>query len=342
MDRVHERAAEDRHRKDPEIQAALVNVLRAAVLFFALVGSAMAQTYPARPVKLIVPFPPGGNTDIVGRLIAQKLGESLGQQVYIENRGGAGGTIGAEAAAKSPPDGYTIFFGTTGTLTSAPALQPDLRYDPVKAFAPISTLASAPVVVIAGGHVPANSLQELIQLAKSRPGSMKFGSAGTGHFVHLAGEMFKGAAGVDLLHVPYKGVAPALVDLFGGRIDLMFDVLSQYEPHLQSGKVRALAVANPKRLARLPNVSTTAEAGIPGYELATWFGLLAPAGTPGETVMRLNSEVLKSLSARDVIETLEKIGFEAAGNSPQQFAAMIAEDIGKWRQVVKAAGIKLD
>jgi tripartite-type tricarboxylate transporter receptor subunit TctC len=289
-----------------------------------------------------VPFPPGGNTDIVGRLIAQKLTESLGQQVFVENRGGAGGTIGAEAAAKAPPDGYTIFFGTTGTLTSAPALQPDLRYDPVKAFAPISTLANAPVVVIAGAHVPAGSLREFVQVAKAKPGTFKFGSAGTGHFVHLAGEMFKGAAGVDLLHVPYKGVNPALTDMLGGRIDLMFDVFPQYEPHLQSGKVRALAVAHSKRLARLPNVPTAAEAGVPGYELSTWFGLLAPAGTPGEAVTRLNSETLKVLSNRDVIETLEKIGFEAAGNSPQQFAAMIVEDIGKWRQVVKAAGIKLD
>jgi tripartite-type tricarboxylate transporter receptor subunit TctC len=318
------------------------SVLRIALMLLMLAGNAAAQTYPTRPVKVIVPFPPGGNTDIVGRLISQKLSDTMGQQVYIENRGGAGGTIGAEAAAKSLPDGYTIFFGTTGTLTSAPALQPDLRYDPVKAFAPISTLASAPVVVIAGGHVPANSLQELVQLAKSRPGALKFGSAGTGHFVHLAGEMFKGAAGLDLLHVPYKGVNPALTDLLGGRIDLMFDVLSQYEPLLQSGKVRALAVANPKRLARLPNVPTTAEAGMPGYELATWFGLLAPAGTPPEAVTRLNSEVLKALATREVIDTLEKIGFEAAGNSPQQFSAMIADDISKWRQVVKAAGIKLD
>jgi tripartite-type tricarboxylate transporter receptor subunit TctC len=319
-----------------------VIILRTVVLFFALVGSAMAQAYPARPVKLIVPFPPGGNTDIVGRLIAQKLTEGLGQQVYVENRGGAGGTIGAEAAAKSPPDGYTLFFGTTGTLTSAPALQPDLRYDPVKAFTPISTLANAPVVVVAGAHVSANSLQELIQVARSKPGTLKFGSAGSGHFVHLAGEMFKTAAGVELLHVPYKGVNPALTDLLGARIDLMFDVLSQYEPLLQSGKVRVLAVASPKRLGRLPNVPTAAEAGLPGYELATWFGLLAPAGAPGEAVKRLNAETLKALSNREVIETLEKIGFEAAGNSPQQFGAMIVEDIAKWRQVVKAAGIKLD
>jgi tripartite-type tricarboxylate transporter receptor subunit TctC len=317
-------------------------VQRAAMLVVLVVGNAFAQSYPSKPVKLIVPFPPGGNTDIVGRLMAQKLTENMGQQVYVENRGGAGGTIGAEAAAKSPPDGYSLFFGTTGTLTSAPALQPDLRYDPVKAFVPISTLASAPVVVIAGAHVPANSLRELIELAKSKSGTFKFGSAGTGHFVHLAGEMFKGAAGVDLLHVPYKGVNPALTDMLGGRIDLMFDVLSQYEPHLHSGKVRALAVAHSRRLARLPNVPTTAEAGLPGYELATWFGLLAPAGAPGDAVTRLNGEVRKLLASREVIETLEKLGFEATGNSPQQFGAMLVEDIAKWRRVVKAAGIKLE
>jgi tripartite-type tricarboxylate transporter receptor subunit TctC len=317
-------------------------LLHAAVSVVLLVGNAFGQSYPAKPVKLIVPFPPGGNTDIVGRLIAQKLSESMGQQVYVENRAGAGGTVGAEAAAKSAPDGYTVFFGTTGTLTSAPALQPDLRYDPVKAFAPISTLASAPVVVIAGAHVPASSLRELIEVAKSKSGTLKFGSAGTGHFVHLAGEMFKGAAGVDLLHVPYKGVNPALTDMLGGRIDLMFDVLSQYEPHLHSGKVRALAVAHSRRLARLPNVPTTAEAGLPGYELATWFGLLAPAGAPGDAVTRLNGEVRKVLASREVIETLEKLGFEATGNSPQQFGAMLVEDIAKWRRVVKAAGIKLE
>jgi tripartite-type tricarboxylate transporter receptor subunit TctC len=317
-------------------------LLRAAILLAVVSGNAFAQSYPARPVKLIVPFPPGGNTDIVGRLIALKLTDSLGQQVYVENRAGAGGTIGAEAAAKSPPDGYTLYFGTSGTLASAPALQPDLRYDPVTAFAPISTLAHAPIVVIAGAHVAAGSLRELIQALKAKPGAFKFGSAGTGHMVHLAGEMFKGAAGVDMVHVPYKGVNPALTDMLGGRIDLMFDVLSQYEPHLQSGKVRALAVASSTRLARLPNVPTAAEAGLPGYELSVWFGLLAPAGAPAEAVMRLNSEVLRVLASRELVETLEKIGFQAAGNSPQQFAALLVEDIAKWRKLVKSAGIKLE
>jgi tripartite-type tricarboxylate transporter receptor subunit TctC len=317
-------------------------VLRIALLLAFLAGNAVAQNYPARPVKLLIPFPPGGNTDIVGRLMAQKLSEAFGQQFYVENRGGAGGTIGAEVAAKSVPDGYTLFFGTTGTLASAPAMQPALRYDPVQGFAPISTLANAPVVVLVRGDLPVNSLRELIDLAKAKPGQLKYGSAGTGHFVHLAGEMFEGAAGVDLFHVPFKGVAAALIDVLGGRIELMFDAAAQYEPHLQSGKLRALAVAHPKRLARLPHVPTTAEAGLPGYELASWFGLLAPAGTPAQIVGRVNAEVQKALATPEAIATLQKLGLEAAGSSPQQYATMIEEDGARWRQAVKAAGIKLD
>jgi tripartite-type tricarboxylate transporter receptor subunit TctC len=316
--------------------------LQIAMLAMLVVGNAFAQSYPARPVKLIVPFPPGGNTDIVGRLIAQRLTESMGQTVYVENRAGASGTIGAEAAAKSPPDGYTILFGTTGTLGSAPALQPNLPYDPVKAFAPISTLAAAPVVVIAGGHVPAASLGELIQMMKAKPGTFKFGSAGTGHILHLAGELFKGVAGVDVQHVPYKGTNPALTDMLGGRIDVMFDVLSAYEPHVRSGKVRALAVARSKRLARIPDVPTAAEAGLAGYELNVWFGLVAPAGAPEEAIARLNREALKILASRETSEALEKIGFEPAGNSPREFAAMLIEDIAKWRRAVQSAGIKLE
>ena len=313
-----------------------------ALLVVLLAGSALAQPYPARPVKLIVPFPPGGNTDIVGRLLAQKLSDGFGQQVYVENRGGAGGTIGAEAAAKSPNDGYTLFFSTTGTLASAPSMQPNLRYDPIKDFAPITTLANAPVVVIIAASASPRNLGELVQLAKSQPGALKFGSAGTGHFVHIAGEMFKASAGVDLLHVPYKGVAQALVDLLGGRIDLMFDAFAQYEPHLQSGKLRALAVANPTRLARLPDVPTTAEAGLPDYVLASWFGLAAPAGTPREIIDRVNAEARKALAGADVREALAKLGLEPGGNSPQEYAAMIADELARWRQAVKAAAIKID
>jgi tripartite-type tricarboxylate transporter receptor subunit TctC len=313
-----------------------------ALLLLLFAGAALAQPYPTRPVKLIVPFPPGGNTDIVGRLLAQKLSDSFGQQVYVENRGGGGGTIGAEAAAKSPNDGYTLFFSTTGTLASAPSLQPGLRYDPIKDFAPISTLANAPVVVIVAASLPPKNLRELIQLAKAQPGALKFGSAGTGHFVHIAGEMFKVSAGVDLLHVPYKGVAQALTDLLGGRIDAMFDAFAQYEPHLQSGKLRALAVANPTRLSRLPDVPTTAEAGMPDYVLASWFGLAAPAGTPREVIERVNAEARKALAGADVREALAKLGLEPGGNSPQEYAAMIADELTRWRRAVKAAAIKID
>ena len=307
-----------------------------------LAGTALAQPYPAKPVKLIVPFPPGGNTDIVGRMLAQKLSDRFGQQVYVENRGGAGGTIGAEAAAKSPNDGYTLFFSTTGTLASAPSLQPGLRYDPVKDFAPISTLANAPVVVIIGASLPPKTLRELIEAAKAQPGVLKFGSAGTGHFVHIAGEMFKSTAGVDLLHVPYKGVAQALIDLLGGRIELMFDAFAQYEPHLQSSKLRALAVANPTRLKRLPEVPTTAEAGLPDYVLASWFGLAAPAGTPREIVERVNAEVRKAVAGADVTETMTKLGLEPGTSSPQQYSAMIADELSTWRRAVKTAGVKLE
>lgn len=316
--------------------------LAALATFALLAGNALAQTYPAKPVKLIVPFPPGGNTDIVGRLIAEKLSASLGEQVYVDNRGGAGGTIGAEAAAKSPNDGYTLFFSTTGTLASAPSMRTDLRYDPVRDFAPIATLANAPVVVIVRDDLPVKTLSDLISLAKAKPGTLKFGSAGTGHFVHIAGEMFKTAAGVDMLHVPYKGVAQALVDLLGGRIDVMFDAPAQYEPHFKSGKVRALAVAAPRRLARLPDVPTTAEAGLPGYVLASWFGLAAPAGTPAQIVALLNAHVQKALAAPDVVQTMAKLGLESGGGSAEQYAAMIVEDLAQWRAAVKKAGIKIE
>jgi tripartite-type tricarboxylate transporter receptor subunit TctC len=304
--------------------------------------AALAQPYPARPVKLIVPFPPGGNTDIVGRLIAHKLSDAFGQQVYVENRGGAGGTIGAEAAAKSPADGYTLFFSTTGTFASAPSMQPALRYDPIKDFAPISTLANAPVVIIVSAAAQPRTLRELIDLAKAQPGALKFGSAGTGHFVHVAGEMFKDTARVDLLHVPYKGIAPAVIDLLAGRIDVMFDAFAAYEPHLRSGKLRALAVANASRLSRLPDVPTTAEAGLPGYELASWFGLAAPAGAPADAILRVNAETLKAIAQSDVRDQMAKLGLEPGGSTPQQYAAMIADELARWRNAVKVAGIKLE
>ena len=318
----------------------LATILVAAAA--AIAGPALAQSYPAKPVRLIVPFPPGGNTDVLGRLMAQKLTDALGQQFFVENRPGASGVIGADAAAKSPPDGYTIFFGTTGVLSSAPALRATLSYDPVKSFAPISALAGAPVVVTVSSAMPVSSLKEFIEYAKARPGKLTYGSAGVGHFLHVAGEAFNAAAGVQLFHVPYKGVDQALVDLLAGRLDVMIDTIVIYAPHVQSGKLKALAVGQGKRLSRIPELPTTAEAGLPGYEFASYFGLLAPAGTPPEIVRRLNVEVVKALGAPDIVESLGKMGLEPAPTTPEHYAALIADDLAKWKRLVGKIGIKLE
>jgi tripartite-type tricarboxylate transporter receptor subunit TctC len=309
----------------------------------AIAGSAaLAQTYPAKPVRLIVPFPAGGNTDVLGRLMAQKLTDAFNQQFFVENRAGGAGTIGASAAAKSPADGYTIYFGTTGTLSSAPALQPKLSYDPVKSFAPISALAIAPVVVTVSGSMPVSSLKEFIEYAKPRPGRLTYGSAGVGHFLHVAGEAFNAAAGVQLFHVPYKGVDQALIDMLAGRLDVMIDTIVIYAPHVQSGKLKALAVGQSRRLSRMPDIPTTAEAGLPGFEFAAYFGLLAPAGTPADIVRRLNAEVVKALAAPDVTESLGKMGLEPYPTTTEQYSAQIADDLAKWKRLVGQIGIKLE
>ncbi len=316
----------------------------AAVAIAAVIAwpCAWAQSYPVKPVKLIVPFPAGGNTDTLGRLMAQRLTEVFGQQFYVENRGGAGGVIGAEAASRSPADGYTIFFGTTGALASQPALQPKIPYDPVKSFTPISALAGAPVVVLVGSTMPVNSLQEFIQYAKARPGKLTYGSSGIGHFLHVAGEAFNAAAGVELFHVPYKGTSQIQVDMFAGRLDVMIDTIVTYTEHVRSGKLKALAVGHRTRLQRLPDVPTTAEAGLPGYEFASYFGLLAPAGTPIDIVRRLNGEVVKALSTSEMIETLNKMGLEPHPTTPEQYGALITEDAAKWKQLVGKLGVKME
>jgi tripartite-type tricarboxylate transporter receptor subunit TctC len=303
---------------------------------------AWAQSYPVKPVKLIVPFPAGGNTDTLGRLMAQRLTEVFSQQFYVENRGGAGGVIGAEAASRSPADGYTIFFGTTGALASQPALQPKIPYDPVKSFTPISALAGAPVVVLVGSTMPVNSLQEFIQYARARPGKLTFGSAGIGHFLHVAGEAFNAAAGVELFHVPYKGTNQIQVDLMAGRLDVMIDTIVIYTEQVRSGKLKALAVGHRTRLQRLPDVPTTAEAGLPGYEFASYFGLLAPAGTPIDIVRRLNGEVVKALGTPEWVETLNKMGLEPHPTTPEQYGTLITEDAAKWKQIVSKLGVKME
>lgn len=302
----------------------------------------IAAPYPTKPVKLIVAFPPGGPADSVARLIAGQLSKTLGQQVIVDNRPGAGGTIGAALAANSPADGYTLFLGTTGTLASAPSLYPNLGYDPVKTFAPISLIITSPFLVVIHSGVPAKSLRELIALAKSKPGDLNFGSAGSGHPLHIAGEMFKMTAGVELVHVPYKGAAPALLDLLAGRIQIMFDQPASFASHMQSGKLRALAVASPRRIPQLPDVPTTAEAGLPGYEVSIWFGLVSPAGTPAEIVKRLNTEVRKAVATKEIHDALANQGFEPSVNSPEEFAALIHLDGAKWARAVKLSGAKID
>ena len=303
---------------------------------------AAAQAYPIKPIHLVVPFPPGGPTDIVGRLVAQKLSDALGQPVVVENRPGAGGTVGSAAVAKASPDGYTLLYGSTSTLAIAPSLYPKAGYDPMKDFAPISLVSRGPIILAVNANVPAKSLREFIALAKSQPGKINYGSAGSGTPPHLAAELFKSVAGVDLLHVPYKGGAPAISDLAGGQVQVIFEGLPSLLPHIKSGKVRALAITGQKRDAALPDVPTMAEAGLAGYDANFWSGLVAPAGTPRDAIERLNGVLVKALASTEVREALARQGLEAAGTSPAEFAKFIAAEIEKWGRVVKASGAKVD
>lgn len=319
-----------------------VAALAAAVMAGLWSAAALAQPYPSKPVKLIVAFPPGGVPDLVGRIVAQRLSQGLGQPVLVDNRAGAAGTVGMEAGANSPADGYTLVLGSTGTLASAPALYPALGYDPIKSFAPISLLSSAPYVVVVHPAVPAASLRELIDLAKSKPGQLNFGSAGSGGPPHVAGEMFKAAAGVDLVHVPYKGLPTAVTDLLTGRIQIMFNQLAPFLPHISAGKLKILAVAARDRAPQLPGVPTAAEAGLPGYEVSVWFGLLAPSATPNGVISRLSAEVTTALATREVKDSLAAQGFEPTGSTPEQFSSFIASETARWSGAIKASGTKLD
>jgi len=306
-------------------------------------AGALAQTYPAKPVKLIVPYPAGGSADLIGRTVARKMGDGMGQQLIVENRPGAGGTIGIDAASKAAPDGYTIALGTVSTLGMAPIVYATLGYDPVKSFAPIGMAVSSPFIVVTNLSVPAGSLKELIDVAKAKPGTLNFASIGNGSLVHFAGEHFKALAGVNLVHVPYKGAAPALVDLLGGQVQLMFDQLASFRlQNIQSGKLRALAVAGPVRIPQLPSVPTAAEAGLPGFEVSAWFGLVAPSGTPAEIIRRLNADLQVALATKELRDVAVAQGLDPSGGSPEQFAAAISEEIAKWTRVVKSSGFKMD
>ncbi len=297
--------------------------------------------YPSKPVKLIVPLAAGGPTDILARIIAQPLAERLGQPVVIDNRPGAGGNIGAELVAKSPPDGYTLFMGTSGPLSINATLYEKLAFDPSRDFAPIILVASAPFVVAVNPSVPARSLQELIALAKRKPGKLNYGSV-TGSASHLATELFKSTAGIDMQHVPYKGAAPATNDLIAGQIDLSFASAPGVLQYVKSGRLKALGVTGRKRLAQLPDVPTLAESGLKGYEASVWYGVVAPANTPRGIVLRLSAEIGKIIGDRATRERMVAGDFEPVGSTPEEFARFIQSETVKWGKVVRASGARAD
>lgn len=310
-------------------------------LLAALSAPVLAQAWPAKPIKVIVPYPPGGGNDIVVRTLANRLTESLGQPVLVENKPGGGTLIGAEAAAKSPPDGYTIFLGTIATLSINPSLFKQLPYNPAKDFTPVSQIVNYPLVLIANPSVPTTSVKELLALAKAKPGQMSYASFGNGSSPHLGTELLKTMTGVDIVHVPYKGGAPALADLLGGQVAMMFVDLPPALSHIRSGKVRAIAVSPLQRTALMPEVPTVAET-VPGFGFSSWAGLLVPAGTPAEIVNRLHAEIARILNLPEVKQQLTGLGAEPVGSTPQQFAELIRSETAKWSRVVKDSGAKVD
>ena len=304
-------------------------------------GPAMGQAYPARPVKLVVPFPPGGVTDLVGRVLAQALSKGLGQPVITENRPGGGGAIGVDAVAKALPDGYSIALAPAGSLAISVSLT-KLPYDPLKDLAPISLVATLPFAAVAHPGAGIDSVGELVAKAKRAPGTISFGSVGNGTSPHLAGELFKTMAGIDLVHVPYKGSSPALTAVIAGEIPVAFVDLTAALPHIRGGKVRGLATTGARRPAAAADMPTMAEAGVPGYEIVGWLGLVAPAGAPPQVVQRLNAEARRASTLPEVRERLLAVAVEPMAATPGEFAAFIAAEIPRWARIVQASGAKLD
>lgn len=325
-----------------KFKLSLVAALAAIPLLIVPPAHAQDSVYPKQPVTLVVPFPAGGPTDAMARVLALKLGERLGQQVIIDNRGGAGGGIAAELVARAAGDGYTLFFGTTGTMAINPSLYTKLRYDPVKDFAPISLMATTMNVLVVSPQVPAKNLGDLIALAKAKPGELTYGSAGNGSSNHLSGELFRTAAGIQINHIPYKGSAPAMIDLLGGRLSMMFDTISQQTQNISAGKVHALAVTGTKRSPLLPNVPTAQEAGLKGYDVSIWYGVLAPKSTPAPVIDRLQREMAVVMATDEMKKRMEADGAEVRSTTPSEFAALIKSDTAKWTPVVKNSGASLD
>jgi tripartite-type tricarboxylate transporter receptor subunit TctC len=311
---------------------------------FALTAASLAaaQSFPTKPIKLICPFPAAGAVDIASRAIASELAKNLGQPVTVDNRPGAGGNIGGAEAARSAPDGYTLFMTTSGINAINPALYAKMPFDPVKDLVPVIALVSLSNVLVVHPSVKANSVAELIALAKAEPGRLTYASSGYGTSIHMSGEMFKHMARVDILHVPYKGSAPAITDLLGGQVMIMFDNLPSALPHIKAGKLRALAVTGAQRDPLLPDVPTVAEAGVPGYESGVWFGLAVPAGTPKEEIARLNEAAAKGTRSPEFVKRMTEMGYTIIGGTPEQMAEMNKVETARWGPIVKASGAKVD
>jgi tripartite-type tricarboxylate transporter receptor subunit TctC len=305
-------------------------------------GPVAAQTYPSKPVRMVLPYPPGGGSDTIGRPLAQKLTENLGQQVVVENRGGANGNIGMEHVARAAPDGYTIVFALTAQLAINPGLYGKVPYDPVKDFAPITLLGSGAYILVVHPSLPVKSLKQLIALAKAQPGQIAYSSSGNGSGGHLAAELLNSMAGIRMLHVPYKGGGPALMDLIAGQVQVLFSTQLASWPHIQSGRIRALAVSTAKRPASIPDLPTIAEAGLPGYDSGVWYGVLAPAGTPRDVITRLNGEIVRALNQPDYRGFLVNNAIDPIGSPPEQLGQYIKSELVKWAKVVKDAGVRVD
>ena len=313
-----------------------------AAALAALPMAASAQGYPSKPIRFVVPYPPGGPLDTIARLLGQKVSEGVKQPVIVENKPGAGGNIGADFVAKSLADGHTILMGAVATHAINPTLYARIPYDPVRDFAPITQVASTPNVLVVNPSLPVSSVAELITHAKANPGKLNFGSGSTGSAGHLAGELFNSLAGVQMAHIPYKGAAPAMQDLIGGQIHLMFDNLASSLAQVRAGRVKALAVTTAKRSSLAPELPTVAESGLAGFDISTWFGIFAPAGTPREAITRLHTEFTRALAAPDVREKMLNMGAEPVGNSPAEFAAFIRAEAEKYARVIKASGARVD
>ena len=319
----------------------LKNAFLTSVMALLFAGPILAQSFPAKPVRVVVPYPPGGPTDIVARVLFQQVAEATGQQFLIDNRAGAGGNIGAELVAKSPPDGYTVLIGTTAHAINM-SLFKNLGYDVQKDLMPVSLLTQGPLVLIAHPQFPASTVKEVIELAKTKPGGLNFASSGNGQSTHLSAELFNSMAGIKMAHVPYKGSAPALTDVMSGQVDVMFDTTLSAMPFVKAGKLKALGLTSAVRSPAAPDVPTIAESGLPGYEVFAWNGVLVPTGTPKAIIQQLNDHIRKAMLLPQVKDKFSAQGFAASWNSPESFGVFLKTEVDKWSRTVKASGATLD